>query len=172
MNNPTTDNTIVVRQLRPQDLEAVIALDARSTGRRRDGYFMRKLKQTLSDTGIEVSLAAEVDGGFAGFLLARVYYGEFGMMEPTAALDTLAVRPELRGRHVGGALVSQLRSNLLGLGIQKLQTEVAWENLELITFFHHEGFRPAPQLSLELDLTAARKLADAREEDEAEQARA
>jgi N-acetylglutamate synthase-like GNAT family acetyltransferase len=82
------------------------------------------------------------------------------MMEPTAVLDTLGVRPELRGRHVGGALISQLRSNLLGLGIQRLQTEVAWDSLELITFFHHEGFRPAPQLSLELDLNAARARAE------------
>lgn len=156
MNPATTDNSIVVRRLRPQDLEAVIALDARSIGRRRDEYFKLKLKQALSDTGIEVSLAAEVDGAFAGFLLARVYYGEFGTMEPTAVLDTLGVRPESRGRHVGAALISQLGTNLLGLGIQRLQTEVPWDNLDLIAFFHHEGFQPADRLCLDLDLAAAR----------------
>jgi ribosomal protein S18 acetylase RimI-like enzyme len=165
MDQATTDAAIVVRQLQPQDLEAVIALDARSTGRRRDEYFKLKLKQALSDTGIQVSLAAEVERVFAGFLLARVYYGEFGMTEPAAVLDTLGVRPELRGRHVGAALIEQLRVNLLGLGIPRLQTEVAWDNLDLIAFFHHEGFRPAQRLCLELDLAAARTRAERREDE-------
>lgn len=156
MNLESTNKPIVVRRLLPEDLEAVIALDARSIGRRRDEYFKIKLKQALSDTGIEVSLAAEVDGVFAGFLLARVYYGEFGMMEPGAVLDTIGVRPELRGRHVGAALINQLSTNLLGLGIAQLQTEVGWDNLDLIAFFHHEGFRPAERLCLDLDLAAAR----------------
>ena len=168
MNTTTTDDALVVRRLRPQDLEAVIALDAKSTGRRRDEYFKLKLKQALSDTGIEVSLAAELDGVFAGFLLARVYYGEFGMMEPTAVLDTLGVGPDLRGRHVGAALISQLGTNLLGLGIPRLQTEVSWDNIDLIAFFHHEGFRPAERLCLDLDLAAARIRVERRAEQASE----
>ena len=152
---------VVVRRLRPDDLEAVIALDARSAGRRRDEYFKLKLRQALADTGIQVSLAAELDGSLAGFLLARVYYGEFGITDRAAVLDTIGVRPELRGRHVGSALLGQLRTNLLGLGIERLETEVAWEALELIAFFHREGFRPAERLCLALDLEAARRRAEA-----------
>lgn len=160
MGTAASGGTAIVRRLRPQDLEDVIALDARAGGRRREEYFKLKLGQALSDTGIQVSLAAELDGAFAGFLLARVYYGEFGITEPEAVLDTLGVRPELRGRHVGAALLGQLRTNLLGLGIRRLQTEVGWDSLELIAFFHHEGFRPAPRLCLELDLAAARLRAE------------
>ena len=171
-NTTTSDEKLVVRRLRPQDLEAVIALDAKSTGRRRDEYFKLKLKQALSDTGIEVSLAAELNGIFAGFLLTRVYYGEFGMMEPTAVLDTLGVRPDLRGHHVGSALISQLGTNLLGLGILRLQTEVPWDNIDLIAFFHHEGFHPAERLCLDLDLAAARIRVEKRAEEEAELAEA
>ncbi len=153
---------VVVRRLRPEDLEAVIALDARSTGRRREEFFRLKLEEAFGDTGIEMSLAAEADGGFAGFLLARVYYGEFGIMEPTAVLDTIGVRPELRGRGVGSALIHQLRTNLLGLGIPRLQTEVGWDSLELLAFFHREGFRPAARFCLDLDLEETRDRAPAR----------
>jgi ribosomal protein S18 acetylase RimI-like enzyme len=145
-----------VRRLRIEDLEAIIALDARSTGRRREEFFRLKLKQALADTGIEASLAAELEGAFAGFLLARVYYGEFGMLEPAAMLDTIGVHPDLRGRGVGSALIEQLRTNLLGLGIPRLQTEVGWENPELIAFFNREGFRPAARFCLDLDLEATR----------------
>lgn len=155
-----SDEPVVVRRLQSADLEAVIAIDAKTSGRRRGEYLELKLKQALSDTGIEVSLAAELGGDLVGFLLARVYYGEFGSLEPVAVLDTIGVRPDRHGHGVGRALLAQLRTNLLGLGIQQLQTEVAWDNMELIRFFHREGFRPAARFCLDLDLEAARQRAE------------
>lgn len=147
---------IVVRQLRPDDLEAVISLDARNVGRRRDEYFALKLKQALSDTGIQISLGAELDKIFVGFLLARVYYGEFGSLERVAVLDTMGVHPDFQRRGVGDALIDQLRTNLLGLGIPILSTEVSWNNPNLLLFFQREGFHPAPRLCLDLDLEKTR----------------
>ena len=150
-------DTVQVRRLHARDLEAVIRLDAKIVGRRRDEYFKVKLEQALADTGIKVSLAAEVDGGFAGFCLCRVYYGEFGSMEKVAALDTFGVHPDFQGQGVGRAIVRQLRTNLLGLGITRLQTEVNWSDPDLLAFFQHAGFTPAPRLALDLDLEAARR---------------
>lgn len=147
-----TAERVVVRGLRPEDLEAVIGLDARNTGRRRDEYFRMKLQQNLVESGIKISLAADLDGSLVGFLLARVHYGEFGRMEPAAVLDTIDVHPDFRGVGIGGALLRQLRLNLKGLRVPRLQTEVSWDPPELLTFFHHEGFRPAPRFCLDLDL--------------------
>lgn len=144
---------VIVRGLRPADLEPVIALDAKNTGRRRTEYFKVKLRQNLAETGVKVSLAAEVDGSFCGFLLARVYYGEFGSPEPVAVLDTLGVHPDFRRRGVGTALMEQLCKNLEGLGVLRLQTEVAWSDTELSGFFRRRGFRLADRLCLDLDLT-------------------
>ena len=141
---------VVIRNLRPEDLESVVAIDARSTGRRRDEYFKIKLEQNLQETGIKVSLAAEVDGGMRGFLLARVYYGEFGTLDPVAVLDTVGVHPLVRGMGVGAALMEQLLVNLAGLGVGTLRTEVDWDDLVLLRFFHRQGFKPAPRLCLEL----------------------
>ena len=148
--------SIVVRRLRPADLEPVISLDAKILGRRREEFYKLKLKAALAETGIEVSLAAELDGGFVGFLLAKVYYGEFGMMERVAVLDAIGVHPDFKGRGIGSALIDQLRTNLLGLGIAKLQTEVSWQNLEMLSFFNREGFEPASRLCLDLDLEKTR----------------
>ena len=150
-------DTVQVRQLHPRDLEAVIRLDSKIVGRRRDEFFKVKLEQALTDTGIQVSLAAESDEAFAGFCLCRVYYGEFGSMEKVAVLDTLGVHPGFSGKGVGRAILRQLRTNLLGLGISRLQTEVDWSEPELLAFFQHAGFLPAPRLSLDLDLAAARR---------------
>src|SRR5262245_16683189 len=91
----------IVRRLTPADLERVIGLDAKITGRRRDGYFQAKLAENLSRAGIQVSLAADTGPAFTGFLLAKVWYGEFGTTEPVAVLDTIGVHPDFRGRGVG-----------------------------------------------------------------------
>jgi len=148
------EDSIVVRNLRPEDLEAVIALDAKSAGRRRDEYFKLKLKQNLAETGVKVSLAAEREGCFSGFLLARVYYGEFGAAEPVAVLDTFAVHPDFRRAGIGTALLNQLCTNLDGLGVSSLRTEVDWSEPSLLNFFQRSGFFPAQRFCLDLDLAS------------------
>lgn len=150
----TVTGTVRVRGLRPEDFEAVVAVDAKNVGRRREEYFRVKLEENLRATGIRVSLAAELDGLFVGFLLARVFYGEFGRTEPAAVLETLAVHPDFQGRGVGAALLDQLKRNLVGLRVGSIQTEVAWEDQRLMAFFQHEGFRPAARLALDLQLDA------------------
>lgn len=147
---------VLVRNLRPGDLDAIVAIDAASVGRRRERFLAMKVKQAFADTGIAVSLVAELDDHVVGFALARLYYGEFGVVEPAAVLDVLGVHSEYRGRHVAAALVDQLRTNLLGLGIPVLQTEVPWSNVDLLAFFQHEGFTIAPRLCLDLDLARTR----------------
>lgn len=162
-SNPAEANAPIVRRLRPRDLEAVITLDAAILGRRREEFFKVKLAQSLAETGIEVSLAAEFDGAFAGYLLARVFYGEFGQTERAAVLDSFGVHPRCEGHGVGRALMGQLRTNLLGLGIRTLRTEVDWDDQRLISFFHHEGFRPAARLCLDQDMERVRHLDERRE---------
>jgi len=152
MERTSADENIIVRALRPDDLDAVIALDAKNAGRRREEFFRQKLQQNLADTGVKVSLAAELDGCFCGFLLARVYYGEFGLLEPVSVLDTLDVHPDFTGQGVARSLMEQLRRNLRGLGVSCLQTEVSWDAPALLSFFHHEGFRPAERFCLDLEL--------------------
>lgn len=162
---PMTSGTeVVVRRLAVEDVDKVIALDAKIVGRRREGYLRPKLKEALTESGIQVSLVGEVDRHVAGFLLAKVYYGEFGVAEPTAVLDTIGVASDDRGHGVAAALLEQLRTNLRGLGIPRLGTEVHWDDQSLLSFFHHEGFRPAARLCLECDLDdrRLRERADAR----------
>ena len=149
MTTLETEN-VLIRGLQPEDLERVIRLDAKLTGRSRSEYFKIKLGQNLAETGVKISLAAELDGAFVGFMLARVYYGEFGLAEPTAVLDTLGVDPGFHGRGVGDALMRQLRMHLAGLGVARLQTEVGWDDQKLLGFFHRQGFRPAERVCLDL----------------------
>jgi len=155
LESPARD-VVLVRSLRQNDLDALVAIDAAGVGRRRERFLALKVKQAFADSGIAASLVAELDDHVVGFVLARVYYGEFGVVEPAAVLDVFGVHPDYRGRRVAAALIDQLRTNLVGIGIPKLQTEVQWDNPELIAFFQHEGFTLAPRLCLDLDLSKTR----------------
>lgn len=145
-------DAVLVRTLTSDDLEALARIDRKVAGRPRREYLSRKLANSLRDSTLCISLAAVVDGEVAGFLMGSLYYGEFGLPEPVAILDTLEVDPDLRHRRVGSALLRQLLLNLRGLGIERVQTEVDWRQHDLLAFFARSGFAPAPRFCLELQL--------------------
>jgi GNAT superfamily N-acetyltransferase len=129
------------------DLEGAARVDRRRTGRDRRGYLCRSMREALADSAVRISLAAREDGGVAGFLMARVDYGDFGRAEPTAVIDTVGVDPQ-RARHgIGRALLSQLFANLAALRVERVETVVSAGDLELLGFFYAAGFRPAERLS-------------------------
>jgi len=149
-------DAVLVRTMREEDLEAVVSIDAGATGRRRPRYFDLMIQRAVKQAGLQISLVAELGEQVVGFLIASLYYGEYGVTEPSASIEAIGVHPQYRGRHVGRALMRQLRLNLGALRITTLRTEVAWDDFELLAFFKKEGFVPAGRLCLEctLDPTA------------------
>lgn len=149
-------DSVLVRTMHERDLETVVTIDAAATGRRRPRYFLLMVERSLRQASLQASLVAELDGHVVGFVIASLYYGEFGVVEPTASIDALGVHPDYRGQLVGRALMRQLRMNLSALQMTTLRTEVAWDDFELLAFFKREGFGPARRLCLEsrLDPTA------------------
>jgi len=146
-----TTAEVVVRNLEPADLDRVVRIDELVTGSRRRGYFEKKVEEALS--GIRISLGAELDDHVVGFLLARLYYGEFGLPEPKAIIDTVGVDPDYGGRGVGRALFDQLETNLRGIGIEAIRTHVDWRYQPLIGWLAGRDFAPAPVITLEKRLT-------------------
>lgn len=143
---------VLVRGLRPEDLDDLVRIDRHETGRDRRGFYRRRLQTVLEESGIRVSLAAEIDGLLVGFVLGRVYHGEFGHTDPFATLDSIGVDPGFRGQGVGHALLDQLLTNLRALRVDSLQTEVEWDDWDLLRFLQGVGFGPAPRLALEMSL--------------------
>lgn len=154
LSSPSSDDyaalsrdVVPVRSMTEADLAAIVELDRKITGRDRSAYYQRKVTEVLQESGVRVSLVAEIDGQFAGFVMARVGYGEFGRAEPVAVLDTIGVKPAFAKQAVGRALMSQLFANLGSLRVEKVQTEVAWNAFGLARFLEHCGFTPAQRLA-------------------------
>lgn len=146
---------IVIRNLRPEDCARLVRMDAQITGRTRQAWFEGKLRRALAESDVQISLGAEVDGTLVGAMLGALHYGEFGLPEPIAILDTVLVDRGMQRRGVARAILLQLVKNLRAFGIERLRTEVAWDDRELVGFFAHAGFRPVPSLVLEMDVAAA-----------------
>ena len=159
-SNPAADDFValphdrtLVRSMTADDLAAIVAIDAKLTGRDRRAYYDVKLKEMMDESGVRVSLVAEADDRPVGYIMARVDYGEFGRAEPAAVIDSIGVEPS-SGRHgIASALLSQLLVNLDALHVETVRTTVTWNNFPLLGFLHRAGVTPAQQLVLSLAVT-------------------
>lgn len=152
---------IVLRTLRASDRQRLSRMDERITGRNRSLWYERKLERALRESDLNVSIGAEVDGVLVGAVMGSVQYGEFGIPEPVAVLDTILVDSLHAGQGIGSAMLEELASNLSRLGVDRIRTEIEW-NDPLSRFLGRHGFELAPVLVLERSLGRERT-ADAKE---------
>jgi predicted N-acetyltransferase YhbS len=143
---PLARDRIPTRSMNERDLRALAAVDERIMGQNRLAYFQRKLHEALRDSDVRISLVAEQDAVPIGFIMARVDLGEFGRVESTAVIDTLGVDPQYAGHGVGRALLSQLLGNLTSLRVDRVLTDVAWGQADLLGFLAGCGFAPSSRL--------------------------
>ena len=145
--SPLARDEVETQVLREADIDGIARIDQRHTGRQRRGFLCRALGEALADSAVRVSLAARIDGSVAGFVMARMDYGDFGRAEPAAVIDTIGVDPLRARQGIGRALLSQLLLNLHGLGVERLETVVAAGGQTLAAFFYAAGFRPSERLA-------------------------
>ena len=149
----TRADELNIRVIRKEDMDQVIALDARVTGGERREYYERKFAQVLGDVQhIATSLVAEQDGKILGFIMGDLYLGEFGIPETTATVDTIGVDPDIRRKGIATALMQELRGNMKAAGVERMITHVEWGSWDLLRFFHEHSFEPSRTVALELKL--------------------
>jgi predicted N-acetyltransferase YhbS len=141
---------VTVRLLRPDDIDDIVAIDEKITGTARPEYYRHKIDATnVADAQLSASLVAETDGKVVGFLMGTLFFGEFGIPESSAVVDTLGVDPAFQDRGVGGALFDQFLANMRAARVEKIYTLVDWNDFGMLKFFGNMGFVPSQRLSLE-----------------------
>ncbi len=150
--NGGSENGMTIRTLHAEDLARLVRMDEQITGRNRGAWYEGSLRRALADSDLKISLGAELDGILVGAVLGSLQYGEFGLPEPVAVLDTILVDRGFQGRGIATEMLVQLMRNLKALGIDRLRTEVAWNERELAGFLDKNGFAPAARLVLERSL--------------------
>ena len=138
-----SSDRIPVRSMNENDLAAMIAIDKKTSGNDRSAYYRRKQQEVLHQSGVRVSLIAELDDHPVGFIMARVDYGEFGRASAAAVMDTIGVDPDYGGQGIGQALMYKLLANLAILHVETIRTEIDWNASDLIAYLSDAGFTPA-----------------------------
>jgi ribosomal protein S18 acetylase RimI-like enzyme len=142
---------VKIRDLKTEDLDAIVRIDEKVLGESRKDYWERKLK-LMNDKSSQISLAAEVEGEVVGFILGDVSGWEFGVPETIGWMDTIGVDPAYQKKGVATALAHELIKNLKAIGVRTIYTLVSWDDWVLLQFFHAMGFTRGDKINLELKI--------------------
>ena len=132
-----------VRNLRRDDLDAVVDIDALAEGRVRRAYFERRLAAALREPSLHVQFAAIEDGGLVGYVLARVLEGEFGRDAKALSIDAIGARYDAKGIGIGRRLLTALREHARARNIPELRTQAMWNNHPMLRWLDDNAFSVA-----------------------------
>jgi ribosomal protein S18 acetylase RimI-like enzyme len=150
------DAPLATRPLAPDDLEAVVAIDARHSGRTRRFYFERRLRAAQAQPGLHLQFAVDDRGELAGYVLARKLAGEFGLREPALRLEAIGVRVEEEHHGVGHALLGALEAAARAERIGSIRTTAAWRDHRILRFLDATGFELGANQVLQCPVHAGR----------------
>jgi len=142
---------ISIRPMLHIDLSIVIELDAHVFGSTRPAYFERRLValDNLDAGSRAIFLVAVYRDQVIGFIMGTLAYGEFGLTQVTAILDSIAVHPSYQHQGVGQKLAEAFMEQSALQGASSVYTLVNWDNWTLLKVFHALGFELAPTIPLE-----------------------
>lgn len=146
---------ILYRSLKEEDLENVVHLDQKLSGRDHSSYFHSKFQRSLLKSGTGVSLVAEKKDILIGFIMARIDCGGSDKPNQIAVIDTIGVLPAEKKTGIDRALLTHLLLNLSKLQIGLLHTQIEWHQLELRKFLQNCDFELSQRLVLEKQITGA-----------------
>jgi ribosomal protein S18 acetylase RimI-like enzyme len=147
------ESTIKIRLMKAEDFDAVVGIDGKVLKTSRPEYYEMKFEKLFkSKDYLPVSLVAEEDGKVVGFVMGEIYMGEYGIFQEEATLDTIGVDPAYQHKGIGEQLINEFMDHLRKVGVQKINTLVAWNDSKLIHFFSANQFGPSKTINLERNL--------------------
>lgn len=149
--------SVTLRQASPEDLDALVELMQEFYGEA--GYTVNPAPARTAFLPLLVPSQlgqvwlADFEGQIAGYLVLTFCYSmEYG--GSCAFIDDLFVRPTLRNRGMGKALVEQARVVCEELGVRAMALEVARNNGSAQTVYRSVGFDSSDRELLSLPLAA------------------
>ncbi|GAB4294256.1 MAG: hypothetical protein Kow0058_12260 [Roseovarius sp.] len=148
---------IDIRRATRADLDGLVALDARITGRAKPEYwddvFDRYAARRPDQRFFLVAVPAQGPqaGSIVGYIIGEIRAWEFGS-EPCGWIFGFAVDPQLRLRGIGERLFHDITGRMRAAGIDTIRTMVSRDNRLVMAFFRSEGMRAGPYIQLEMEL--------------------
>ncbi len=131
---------IYIRNLRKEDVSAIVDVEDRTTGVARRAYWEKRIELSEAIRPHWASLVAEVDNRVVGFILGRAGEMEFGLPGTVAWIEVIGVDPVYRRQGIAAKLIEQFTASADDHGIQTIFTLVDQSNTEMERFFSRLGF--------------------------------
>ncbi|MFQ5628298.1 MAG: GNAT family N-acetyltransferase [bacterium] len=143
-----------IQQIKPDDIGAIIAIDAIHTGESKPKYWQNRLKPLFEKSNGEdfaVGYVAVHAGHVIGHILAEGRAWEFG--SPLCGwIIAIGVHPDFVRNGIALALCKEICSKFKSLGIRTVRTMVRKDNVNVLSFFRASGFHAGPFIELELEI--------------------
>ncbi|HZL98014.1 MAG TPA: GNAT family N-acetyltransferase, partial [Terriglobales bacterium] len=128
-----------LRSLHRDDIDRVSGIESRITGHSRKGFLEKRFAAAAKSPDGFIACATSLDGKLAGYAIARIQEGEFGVPGAVAVLDVIGIDPDIQGKGIGKALLAEMERRMKTRGIGTLRTQVDWGNPAMIRFFSSTG---------------------------------
>lgn len=153
MTEAAVQTPLRVRDLRAEDLDRVIHIDALHTGQRKPDYWRRVFGDFLTrdPEPVRVGLAAEHGGLVVGYVLGEVRAFEFGS-EACGWIFAVGVDPDHLRSNVASTLLAAICRRFNDAGITRVRTMVRRNDVPVLSFFRANGFMGGSFVQLELEL--------------------
>ncbi len=144
-----------VRRAVPDDLEAIIEIDADATGSKKADYYKQYIGFVQQEARpYRIFLIAEVDGepgGIKGFAAGEVRDWEFGSPR-SGWITNIVVKPDARERGIGTLLLNKILDAFREAGANTVRTLPPRDNHTVVSFFRSQGLMAGPSVDLEMSL--------------------
>jgi len=145
-------DAIRIRPLMPRDHRTVVALDAATTGMAKPQYWRGLFADYGRRRSSRFFLVAEDGAKLVGFIVGEIRAWEFGSV-PCGWVLAIEVDADTRLRRVGTMLVEAIVDCFKRVGVRKLRTMLARDDLLNLRFFRSQGMMAGPFIQLEKELT-------------------
>jgi len=137
-----------IREMAPEDLEQIVAIDIKVLAKPRPEYWRTKL-ELVRGRERAVCLVAEREGRVVGFIIGGASSWEYGVPENAGWIDTIGVDPEQQKQGIARMLFEAMAEYLKGVGVETIHTFVKRLDWKLLKYFQGMGFVKGDMLSLE-----------------------
>lgn len=137
---------ILIRRLNARDIDFIMQIDEKITGKPREAYWESKIASYMSRDPM-ACFVAEIDERIVGFVLGDIRGWEYAI-PLTGWLEIIGVDPDYRGKGVGKKLSEALFDYFRKNGLKNIMTMVNWNEVDLIDYFGSMGFERGEFINL------------------------
>jgi len=138
-------NIIKIRLMEYEDLKDVVGIDEKTLKVSRLEYYEQKFELFFkSGEYLPTSFVAQDENEtIVGFIMGKLYIGEYGISGEGAAVDAVGVDPDYQHQGIGKKLMNEFVYHLRQLGVKKINTLVDKNDTRMTLYFEANQFSPS-----------------------------